>query len=636
MQLAAGAEVGPYTVERLLGRGGMGAVYAAVERATGRRVALKVTHQQVTGVLAERFVTEARTAARVRHPNVVAVHDAGVDRGRRWLSMELVEGEALDQRLRSRGPLEPAVAARLALDLARALAHAHALGVVHRDLKPANVLLTHDGRPLLGDFGLAKDLERRDALTRTGELLGTPAYMAPEQLDSTGVGPAADVYGLGATLFALLTGEPPFQTESVVSLLAQVTQKAAPPPSSLRPGLPPALDALCLRCLQKEPADRFPSMEALADALDRFLAGGGGPPPRRAGRALAAGGLALAVIGAGVGVALRAAPGPVDSPPPEVATVASATVEPAPATSGPRLRPRPRWSWKRRDVDGLPARTILERTTVYDPARGVVVLFGGRGETGAFQADLWSWDGLRAACLDAGEGVPTGVDGPGLAVDAARHALLLHGGVRTSVPLETTFRWAGAWERVDALGPGPRGGSALVWSPRAGRVLLFGGFGYDGVGLGDLWSWDGRRFEERPVPGGPPARCYASVTWDRRRQVLVVFGGTDTAGQAKRYTDLWELDGDVWRERRRPRDGDWPPETPPTAMTNDGDRSLLFLAGVLWAWNGEVWERTPLPGPMTKKFGLAWDERRDVGVLVGGERTLGGQPVPELWELRKE
>ncbi|HEX4613269.1 MAG TPA: protein kinase [Urbifossiella sp.] len=265
-----------YEVDGVLGRGGMGVVYSARDLAAGRPVALKVLR---AGALAgpherARFRAEAETAARVRHPNVVAVYEVGTHDGVPFLAMERVDGGGLDRRLAA-GPLPPHEAAGLVRTLARAAQHAHDARVVHRDLKPANVLLGPDG-PKVADFGLAKRLDPdATALTRAGAVLGTAGYMAPEQAAGGGaaVGPAADVWALGAVLYECLTGRPPFRADSWEGTLALVIAAAPLPPAAHNPAVPPAVEAICLRCLEKAPDRRYPRAADLADDLDRFLAG---------------------------------------------------------------------------------------------------------------------------------------------------------------------------------------------------------------------------------------------------------------------------------------------------------------------------------------------------------------------------
>ncbi|HEV3256485.1 MAG TPA: protein kinase [Gemmataceae bacterium] len=272
-----------YEVLGVLDQGGMGIVYKARQTALKRLVALKVI---LAGPYAradqvERFRREAEALANLQHPNIVQIHEVGESSGNRpYFSMEFVEGGNLAHKLAER--LLPArEAAGLALTLARAVHYAHQRGVLHRDLKPANVLLTRDGVPKITDFGLAKllghDAETGEPSYRTqsGAVMGTASYMAPEQ--ATGktheTGPAVDVYALGAILYEMLTGRPPFQGETTLDTLEQVRTQDPVPPSRLQPRLPRDLETITLKCLDKEPAKRYPSAEALADELQRFLAG---------------------------------------------------------------------------------------------------------------------------------------------------------------------------------------------------------------------------------------------------------------------------------------------------------------------------------------------------------------------------
>jgi Tol biopolymer transport system component len=265
--------VGPYRVVRRLGRGGMGAVYLAHDTRLDRPVALKVPRLAGLGPDAvERFRREGRAAAALRHPNICPVYDVGEVNGVPYLAMAFVEGQTLAERVRT-VPLPPATAAALTRALARALAVAHKAGVIHRDLKPANVMVGPDGEPVVMDFGLARlgDGEA-DRLTGTGDVLGTPAYMAPEQVDrmAGAVGPATDVYGLGAVLYELLTGRPPF-TGTLSETLWQIGCRNPERPTALRPDLDPRLEAIVMRAMAKRPADRYATMDAFAGALDDFL-----------------------------------------------------------------------------------------------------------------------------------------------------------------------------------------------------------------------------------------------------------------------------------------------------------------------------------------------------------------------------
>jgi serine/threonine protein kinase len=260
----------------------MGVVYRARQTRLNRVVALKMV---LTGASAgpeglARFRAEAQAIARLDHPNIVRVYEAGEHRGLPYFSMDLVEDGSLKDLLAAR-PLPARDSARVVEALARAAHHAHQHGIIHRDLKPANVLWKA-GLPLLADFGLAKRLDRETGLTASGAVLGTVAYMAPEQADGKAgtVGPRTDVYGLGAVLYELLSGRPPVQGETWLEALAQLLHGEPPPPSRLRPDVPGELEAVCLRCLEKDPARRYPSAEALADDLARFL--DGEPPAAQA------------------------------------------------------------------------------------------------------------------------------------------------------------------------------------------------------------------------------------------------------------------------------------------------------------------------------------------------------------------
>ncbi len=284
----AGRRIGPYVVEDELGRGGMGAVYRVRHANTGGAYALKVVRSgyalgNVERALA-RFRREAEVLARVDdHPGVVRVHAVGEERGVPWCAMELVDGEPLSARLRG-GPMPAREAAALVASVARAVHHVHGHGVLHRDLKPQNVLIDRSGQPRVVDFGLAYDADAvEERLTNTGELLGTPGFMAPEQVhrrrrdaesgEDPSLGPATDVYALGAVLYATLTGEPPFAELRGVSMLVAVCEKPADPPSAHGADVPADLDAVCLQALEKAPGARYRSAAELADDLERWLRG---------------------------------------------------------------------------------------------------------------------------------------------------------------------------------------------------------------------------------------------------------------------------------------------------------------------------------------------------------------------------
>jgi serine/threonine protein kinase len=275
-----------YEILEMLGRGGMGVVYKARQKSLDRLVALKVLWGgwHTGSETFTRFRAEAEAVARLQHPNIVQVYDVGEHQGTAYFSMDFVDGGTLAGRTKE-SPLAAEQAARLIEPLARALHHAHSRGVIHRDVKPSNVLLTADSTPKLTDFGLARREDREEHLTQSGAIMGTPAYMAPEQAagDRKAIGPATDIYGLGAVLYQLLTGRPPFQGETAVETLRQAVEQQPVAPHTLNPKVARDLETICLKCLEKEPARRYPNAAALADDLARFL--GGSPiAARSAGR----------------------------------------------------------------------------------------------------------------------------------------------------------------------------------------------------------------------------------------------------------------------------------------------------------------------------------------------------------------
>jgi tetratricopeptide (TPR) repeat protein len=264
-----------YEVDRVLGEGGMGVVYLARHRRLNRRVALKMIRD---GGLARpdhraRFRIEAEAVARLRHPNVVQIFDFGEADGRPYVALELLEGGDLAARLDGT-PWPGREAVAQVVPLARGVAAAHGAGIIHRDLKPANILFTAEGEPKVADFGLAKRQED-DGLTETGHIMGTPEYMAPEQARGSpdAIGPATDVYALGAILYELLTGRPPFKGETPFDTIRQVADAEVVPPSRLVPKVARDLETICLVCLSKDPARRYASARALADDLERYHAG---------------------------------------------------------------------------------------------------------------------------------------------------------------------------------------------------------------------------------------------------------------------------------------------------------------------------------------------------------------------------
>jgi WD40 repeat protein/tRNA A-37 threonylcarbamoyl transferase component Bud32 len=275
-RVLAAAPVSPpgYEVLGELGHGGMGVVYKARDRRLKRLVALKMilAGRHAEPEVLARFRTEAEAVARLQHPNIVQIHEVGEHEGLPYLALEFCGGGSLERQL-AETPLPEQQAAVLVEAIARAMHAAHVKGVVHRDLKPANVLLGEDGTPKVGDFGLAKQLDTEQGQTHTGKVMGTPSYMAPEQARGLNkyVGPAADVYALGAILYACLTGRPPFKAPTALETMAQVVGEEPVPVRRLQPRVSRDLETICLKCLQKSPERRYDSASALADDLERFL-----------------------------------------------------------------------------------------------------------------------------------------------------------------------------------------------------------------------------------------------------------------------------------------------------------------------------------------------------------------------------
>lgn len=286
----AGQTFGPYRIARLLGRGGMGAVYETEHLESGRRVALKVlSHQLDSPESRARFLREGRLAASINHPNSVYVYGTDEINGMPVIAMELVAGGTLQERVKRDGPLPAGKAVDAVLDLIGGLEAAQAIGILHRDIKPANCFEDADGTVKIGDFGLSISSEARGDtnLTQAGVFLGTPAFCSPEQLRGEELNVRSDMYSVGVTLFYLLTGRTPFEADNMVKLLATVLEKTPPSPKKYQPGIPRALANIVLRCLEKTAGDRFKNYAELRQALAPFSSTA--PAPAPIGRRLLAG-----------------------------------------------------------------------------------------------------------------------------------------------------------------------------------------------------------------------------------------------------------------------------------------------------------------------------------------------------------
>jgi Protein kinase domain len=656
----------------------MGVVYAARHLELGREVALKLLppHAVDSPAALERFAREARTAASLRHPGIVGIHDFGQADGVLYLAMELVVGEALESVLR-RGPLEPRRAARLVEAMARAVAYAHESGVLHRDLKPHNVILDSDGRARITDFGLGKDMrDTQTRLTKTGEVLGTPAYMPPEQAagEVDRVGPQSDVYGLGATLFALLTGRAPFEGASPVNIITRVLRDPAPSPSSTGADVDHELNQICLRCLEKEPEGRYPSADALAEDLERYLRGEEpmtrARPRRGRGRLIPGLALAAALVGVTAGAwFLRGSFGEETSEATEAAgrdrpRLGGQTTSPPPssnqdAPAGP-VRLVARWEQRGRSAPWPPARRSC--AMAYVPGVGVVVQ--GGDDFQSTLADTWVWDGARWSELGQEGGVLRTEHA--LAYDPVRGRLVLFGGTT----VDSDRRGEGEVSRVLAGslgdvrewdgerwasylgkggGPGPLFAPALAYDPERRVVVVVGGAK---PASGDrrwssssaTWCWDGEEWRTVESRGGePPGRAVHGLAYDPTTAQLLLFGGADNPAAPW----VGPFRGDTWTLTRR----GWVQPDPAPAPAPAARRSFALAStplGVVlyggwstqihddtWLWRDGRWEQLATPNgqpPILVYMRMAYDEARGVVVLFGGSRRPR-DVVDQVWEL---
>lgn len=273
---AAPTDLGDFELEREIGRGGMGVVYRARQKSLDRTVAIKMilSSHLASDDQVRRFQAEAKAAAGLSHPNIVSVYEVGVAHGQHYFAMQYVPGRSLAQWINA-DDFDLETGLRMLVSIARAVDHLHQHGIVHRDLKPSNILIDPQGQPYVTDFGLAKMFAADSQQTATGLIAGTPSYMAPEQAwpGTAPIGPASDVYSLGAILYELLTGQPPFREDNPLDTLLSLRSREPILPRRLNPRVPPAVEVICLKCLEKSPQRRYPTANALATDLEHYFKG---------------------------------------------------------------------------------------------------------------------------------------------------------------------------------------------------------------------------------------------------------------------------------------------------------------------------------------------------------------------------
>ena len=268
---------GRYVVIERAGSGGMAEVYRARDELLGREVAVKVLSERLSGdkTFVERFRREAQAAANLNHPNVVSLFDFGADGNTYYIVMEFIDGKPLADIITAEGPLMPERAAEIGIDVSRALERAHAAGLVHRDVKPSNIMLNSSGQTKVTDFGIARALSREgeQTVTQTGMVIGTAAYLSPEQAQGSPVDQRSDVYSLGCVLFEMLGGRPPFTGDTPLSVAYRHVRENPEPPSTVNPDVPKAMDSIVMKALAKNPDNRYQSATEIREDLERFLAG---------------------------------------------------------------------------------------------------------------------------------------------------------------------------------------------------------------------------------------------------------------------------------------------------------------------------------------------------------------------------
>jgi hypothetical protein len=649
-----------YSPKTVLASGGYGVVWVAEQVELSRPVALKL----LMGAAMEseeavaRFKAEARLTASFSHPHIVEVVDHDVEDGVPWIAYELLGGPSLRAHLAG-GALSASEAVQIAAQVAGALEHVHAQGVLHRDIKPENVLASAPGHWKVTDFGIAKWSGRDSVKTATGVLIGTPAYIAPEQVQGQPPTSATDMYALGIMLFEMVTGAPPFENDNPILVL----EKHLKSPVPRAPGVPQAVQDVIATALAKQPEQRFASMAAMRSALEacggegtgeRPRGAGGGPRsrattvrvrpsvavavpavgPRGKGHLAVAAGVfgAVVLIALSAGRAREVVPEPSVAPVPVASARATASPSPTPVPSpspSPSARARPTY----RNVLG-------ERDNVamaYDPVRERVILFGGVKDDGVITAgerDTWEWDGREWSEVRVDrKSCPTFRFRHAMATDLAGRRVLLSGGRGPMGRLADLWTYDGAgWIQLGPFeGPVGRANLSIVWDSARAELVLFGSEQPDER----TWMWNGRAWRS-VAAGGPAAHDSVVATYDEHRKRIVAYGGL-APGPAKFNQDTWEWDGRAWSLVKT--------AMPPTEASSGGRlaydpvrrRVLMFggpAKGDLWEYDGVTWavrKATPSP-PSRYDHGMAWDLKRGVLVVYGGSPLVGDGRLGDTWE----
>jgi len=499
MSLEPGSSLGPYRVIERIGKGGMATVYKGYQPALDRHVALKVLPETLATDpdFRQRFEQEARAIARLRHPSILAVHDYGSEGGIAYIVTDLIEGGTLADRLGH--PLPVGEVAEALAPIASALDYAHTRGVLHRDVKPSNILLTPDGTAVLSDFGLAKMLEAEGHLAKASAILGTPQYMAPEQCEGAPPTPAADVYSLAVVAYEMLTGRPPYVAETPAAIILAQIQGHLPPPRQLNPELSAAVEAVLLKGLARDPADRYSTCMALTQALAQAgrvepapaVAPGPARPGRRPARpALAAGLVAMALIVAVVAVVAGA--GLLSR------TAVSGRPSPSPvATPTPAASPIPQPP-QRAEADLPDARQESAAVAV----GGTLYVIGGLDAPGN------SLDGVDAYSQGAwapGPKLPLGLDHAGATVLGAQ--VYVAGGYSSGKASSRAFRLSGTtWAEIAPLHHA-RGAFALL---AVGGMLYALGGESGGAQVAPTEAYDPARNAWADLPAIPQPRNHVA------------------------------------------------------------------------------------------------------------------------------